>query len=78
VRRSAGGGHERLDVVDLAFQDIRHGVAAVASAAPGVVVDREIRRQFPSERSVLRAVVETSADQDERRSTSEAEVTGEL
>ena len=66
MRGSAGHGDEGLKVLDLPFDGIGQGVAAVASTALVVVVHGEVLGQFHREWRVLRAVT----DQNHGRSMS--------
>src|SRR4051812_47746556 len=64
-RGSPGLGDERVEVVDLALNQVRGRVTAVAAAAPVVVEDLEPVLKRGSERTGGRAGVERADDHDE-------------
>jgi hypothetical protein len=67
VRVPAGRVDHRGEILDLALDGIRLGVAAVAAAPAVVAVDGEARRQRSSEldQAGIAAVTERAGDQDQ-------------
>src|SRR5215211_4814744 len=71
VRRPAGLGDQRLQVLDLTLHRIRPGVATVTAPPPVVVVHAEPLRQLRRQRRVLRPVDKRPTHQDHRRPSPE-------
>jgi hypothetical protein len=63
----AGGGDQRVQILDLAGWSIGRGVAAVAAAAPVEGDDAELRLEQRNQGSGRVTVVQRTAGEDQRR-----------